>query len=64
MANMRGFDITMDWKPNADGQVMAHIRVKRWYVPFLLLRGLRQCHFPLRYWPLAFWRYYTKHGVK
>jgi hypothetical protein len=61
---MRGFDIKSDWKPNGKGQIMLQVRVKRWYMPLLILKGLRSYRVPLRYFPLVFWRYYIKQGVK
>lgn len=42
------------------GQLMVQVRIKRWYMPALIIRGLRETAIPLRYWPLFFWRYYTK----
>lgn len=40
------------------GQFMIQVRIKRWYMPVLLIRGLRDEAIPLHYWPLLFWRYY------
>jgi len=59
MAKLRGLDIKTDWRPNEQGQVMAHIRIKLWYVPILLAKALHQHHLPYRFWPLIYWRYYT-----
>lgn len=59
LIKLRGIDVTTDWKPNEQGQVMAHIQVKRWYIPVLMLKGLRQARIPYYYWPLLFWHYYV-----
>ncbi len=63
MAKMRGFDITSDWKWNEQGQITLQVRVKRWYMPLFILKGLHGYHVPLRYWPVVFWKYYVK-GVR
>ncbi len=64
MVKLRGFDITTDWKPQASGEIMMHVRIKRWYMPLFIVRVLRNTHVPLRYWFLVFWRYYVKPVTK
>ncbi len=62
MAKLRGIEIKTDWKPNEAGKIMAHIRVKKWYMPFFIAKWLHRYGLPLRYWPVIYWRYYVIRG--
>ncbi len=62
MTKIRGIEITEDWTQAKTGQITAHMRVKRWYMPFFIAKWLHRYGLPLRYWPLMYWRYYIIRG--
>lgn len=65
MAKIRGIKITEDWTQAAKtGQIIAHVRIKRWYMPVFIAKSLRRYGLPLRYWPIIYWRHYTGYGKR
>lgn len=47
-----------------DGKLLAHVRIAKWYIPVLMLKGLKQSSIPRRYWPLLYWQYYVERRWK
>ncbi len=60
----KGIKITQasDQSKAQAGHMMFNIKIAKWYIPVLFVKALWNHEIPLRHWPLAIYRYYTRKG--